>query len=411
MRSDRAELSEPTTTPMIEGHVHPDFWPVARMLARQIPRRRAGGAAVCVYHRGECVVDAWAGTRDAEGNAWREDTVALSYSTSKGVLATLLHILVDRGLADYDEPVCRHWPEFAQAGKQGITIRNVLCHEAGLYHIQDIVDDARRMLDWKYMVEALEQSSPTHTPGECAGYHGLTFGWLVGELIQRIADAPLRDVLSREIAEPLDLDGLYIGLGAEQLSRRALLIQGSFGVDEQGRPQTGLRSEIIAEGLRGSGMPVDLSQLERALLPDGIEKLDFNDEALVCAQIPAVNGMFTARSLARMYAMLAGGGSLNGVRLLSPRTFERATEIQSRRPGRVIPLPMHWRLGYHRVPTLRAKMPRAFGHFGFGGSGAWADPDRDLAVALVLNSGLGTPFGDTRIIRLGSAAAIAADGR
>jgi len=381
------------------------------MLQRQIPRQRPGGAAVCVYHRGECVVDAWAGTRDAEGNAWREDTVALSYSTTKGVLATLLHILVDRGLAEYDEPVCRYWPGFAQAGKQDITLRNVLCHEAGLYSIRDIIDDARRMLDWKYMVEALEQASPTHAPGECHGYHGLTFGWLVGELIQRIADAPLRDVLSRELAEPLELDGLYIGLAPDQFSRRALLIQSRLGVDEQGRPGSRSCGELIGGGLQRSAMPADPVQLERALLPDGIEDLDFNDEALVSAEIPAVNGMFTARSLARMYAALAGGGSLNGVRLLSKRTLERASEIQSRRRGRVIPLPMHWRLGYHRVPTLRAKLPRAYGHFGFGGSGAWADPDRDLAVALVLNSGLGTPFGDTRIIRLGSVAAIAADGR
>jgi CubicO group peptidase (beta-lactamase class C family) len=121
--------------------------------------------------------------------------------------------------------------------------------------------------------------------------------------------------------------------------------------------------------------------------------------------------MFTARSLARMYALLAADGELDGVRLLSRETVWRASEIQNRSVGKVIPLPMHWRLGYHRVPTVGVSVPNGFGHFGFGGSGAWADPDRDLAVALTLNSGVGTPFGDLRMVRIGTAAVRSADRR
>ena len=121
--------------------------------------------------------------------------------------------------------------------------------------------------------------------------------------------------------------------------------------------------------------------------------------------------MFTARSLARMYAMLANDGELDGVRLISREAVWRATEVQNRSMGRVIPFPMHWRLGYHRVPTLGFAMPNGFGHFGFGGSGAWADPDRQLAVALTLNSGVGTPFGDLRMVRLGTSAARCAERR
>jgi CubicO group peptidase (beta-lactamase class C family) len=129
------------------------------------------------------------------------------------------------------------------------------------------------------------------------------------------------------------------------------------------------------------------------------------------AKIPALSGFFSARSLARLYAALACGGQLDGFRLLSETTLAEATRVQSRRQGRVIPRPMDWRLGYHRIPVVRAQAPDAFGHFGIGGSGAWADPARGLAVALVLNSGTGTPFGDTRIVRVSSNAVQVADAR
>jgi CubicO group peptidase (beta-lactamase class C family) len=132
---------------MLSGHVHPDFERVAAVFQRQIPRD-VGGAALCIYHRGQKVVDCWAGTRDAAGRPWQEDTVSISYSTSKGVASTLVHMLVDRGLLDYDAPVCDYWPEFAQGGKGEITLRQLMCHEAGLYNIRSMVDHAKRMLDW-----------------------------------------------------------------------------------------------------------------------------------------------------------------------------------------------------------------------------------------------------------------------
>ena len=142
-----------------------------------------------------------------------------------------------------------------------------------------------------------------------------------------------------------------------------------------------------------------------------MQDLDLNSKATAAACIPALNGMFTARSLAKLYAVLANGGSLDRVTLLSPETLEQATQVQNRGIGKVIPIPMHWRLGYHRVAAVGHKMPRAFGHSGYGGSGAWADPERNLAVGLTLNSGVGTPFGDLRIVRIGSAACDAAKHR
>ena len=159
------------------------------------------------------------------------------------------------------------------------------------------------------------------------------------------------------------------------------------------------------------GIHYDPSESMAALVAPGMEDLDFNSEAFRGASIPAISGMFTARSLARMYACLAQGGELDGIRLLSYDTLRKAAEEQNRGAGRVVPISMRWRLGYHRVFAVGAKVPGGFGHFGFGGSGAWADPRRQLAVALTVNSGVGTPFGDTRVARIGGAAIRCAERR
>jgi CubicO group peptidase (beta-lactamase class C family) len=395
---------------MLNGHVDPDFWGVAGAFGRLVPRSGVGGAAVCVYHRGEKVVDLWAGTRDEAGNPWEADTLSLSYSTTKGVASTLLHILVDRGLVDYDEPVAVHWPEFAQSGKARITVRQLMSHQAGLYDIRGMIDDAHGMLDWDHMTGALARSAPAHEPGAAHAYHGLTYGWLVGELVRRLTGQTFSEALAHEIAAPLELDGLFCGLPPEQMHRRARLV--GQGI-HKGGPQLDRAKRIakaINRGFQLAGISVDLRNAAAALLPAGMERVDFNSEDLVKASIPAANGMFTARSLAKLYALLANGGEFDGVRILSERTVRRANTIQSRRRDRVVPVPMHWRLGYHRAPVARS-LPNAFGHAGFGGSGAWADPDRKLAVALVLNSGVGTPFGDLRIVRVGNAALRCAERR
>ena len=129
---------------MLHGIVHPAFADVARSLRRILPKKgQPGGAAACVYHRGEKVVDIWGGTRDAEGTPWEEDTISISFSTTKGVASTLLHRYVDRGLIDYDTPVSTYWPEFAQGGKERTTVRQVMCHESGLYGIQDMIEHGR----------------------------------------------------------------------------------------------------------------------------------------------------------------------------------------------------------------------------------------------------------------------------
>jgi len=396
---------------VIEGKIHPDFWPAARVFRGLLPRGVPGGAALCIYHRGQPVVDVWGGTRDEGGTPWTPETLSLSYSTTKGVASTLLHILVDRGLIAYDDPVSLHWPEFAQGGKEHVTVRQVMCHEAGLYDIRSMVDHAERMLDWSYMTDALARARPVHEPGTAHGYHGFTYGWLVGEIIQRVSGKPFSQFLREELGEPLGADGLFIGLPDEQMPRRAQLILAGIQRSKHSGDRFRGYLETTSRLLATLRIPVDLNQATAALMPRGIEEIDFNSEQFHRVSIPAANGMFNARSLARMYAMLAGGGKIDGVRILSARTVERASEQQNKGLGRVIPFPMHWRLGYHRPFTLTGGVSSGFGHFGFGGSGAWADPRRKLAVAMVLNSGVGTPFGDMRIVRVSTAAVRCADRR
>jgi len=404
--------------PRLAGSLHPDFVSVAEVM-RHILQEFPGGAAVSVYHRGEQVVDIWGGVRDRAGRPWEGATMAPSFSTTKGVAATLLHILVDRGMLDYDDRVMDHWPEFGQAGKHAITVRQVLAHQSGLYHIRQIIDRADRMLDWDYMVAAIEKAAPIHKPGERTGYHGLTFGYLVGELARRVAGKPFPALVQEEIVRPLGIEGMHVGAPVEALPHAAQLLwarPGLISPIEDLRNDPGERLERAAvqvrRTLRRVGLDFGWLGALDALAPRGITSFDFSAHATLQAAIPAANGLFTARALARMYAALAGGGEIDGVRLLSRRTLRRATQEQPRtRRIVVIPWNMRWRLGYHGVLTSAGVPQRAFGHFGFGGSGAFADPEQDLAVGLVVNAGVGTPFGDLRILRIGGAALMSATNR
>jgi CubicO group peptidase (beta-lactamase class C family) len=392
---------------VIQGFVQEDFRPVAEQLQKQLEtgaEQDAGGAAVCVYHAGERVVDIWAGAKSPDLE-WESDTVALSFSTTKGVMATLVHTLVDRGLLDYDDPVAKYWPEFAQAGKEAITVRQILSHQAGLYPIRSLIDHADRMLDWEYMTAALAAAKPIERPGKRSGYHGITYGWLVGELIRRVTKTSLKEAMATLLIEPLELDGVFLGAPVEARPRLATLIQPTFKTPTLWSRVKGwfVRALSIVLGL-------DPGLVKEALLPHGCRETFFSDRMLD-AEVPAMNGVFTARSLARMYAMLAGGGLLEGKRFLSEKTLRRATKIHSRWLDAVVGFPMRWRLGYHLVGTHRGILPNAFGHFGYGGSGAWADPDRNLSLAMTLNRVAGTPFGDMRMVTMGGIVAKCAEKR
>lgn len=393
---------------MVEGFVHHDFSSVADLFQRQIRRGRPGtGASLTIYHRGEKVVDCWAGEA-GEDRPWREDTVAMCFSTSKGVASTALHVCADRGLVDYETPVAKYWPEFAAQGKENVTVRHVLSHSAGLHGVRVLVDRAERILDWDFMTDALAAARPAYVPGSRSGYHALTYGWLVGEIVRRVSARPIEDFVREEIVEPLGLDGMWFGLPEAERHRAAEMAGPMF--PEEALSRLRWLGTLGGKFLSAVRSPVNTRRMVNAMVPHGIQNLLWDGE-IRDAVIPSANGFFTARSLARMYAVLAQGGGLDGVDLMSRDTVRAIGEIQTRRLDLVVVMPMRWRLGYHMVGTTRGILPHAFGHYGYGGSGAFADPSRELAMAFVPNSGGGTPMGDLRLLSLGAAAVSASDRR
>ena len=383
----------------MEGFVHPDFAPVSEKLHQLMSKRSAvGGAAVAVFHRGELVVDVWTGVRDTVGTPWERETMATSFSTTKGVVATVVARLVDRGELAYDDPVVAYWPEFGAAGKEQITIRHLLTHQAALHSIRPLVSSAETMLDWDEMVAILGGASPVWEPGTRSGYHALTFGWLVGEVIRRVTGLTVNEAVQREIVEPLGLDSMFIGLPPEHRARAADLL-----FDDKAERR--LDSLIERLGRFDRYRPF----VEALVVDDMIDM--FRSHRVHDGEIPAANGVFAARDLARMYAALATPDAFDGPALVSAETMREATAVQTSGRDAVIGFPMRWRLGYHLAATTAGILPKGFGHFGFGGSGAWGDPDTGLAVARVLNQVAGTPVGDTRLLRIGGAAVRAAKRR
>lgn len=395
----------------MDGTCHPDFADVAQLFERQV--RRSGGGSFAVYHRGEMVVDVWAGTRTDEGDPWTADTLAMCYSTTKGVASFALHLQVAAGLIDYDAPVAEYWPEFARNRKHKVTVRHVLSHSAGMHRLRTVIDDASEMLDWDHMVDALARQPAAYEPGKKTGYHALTYGWLVGELVRRVTGRSLADVVQEDIAIPLGLDGLFLGCPPEERHRVAPLEPMGSILGRGPAPVRQIRRLAIGgmnTALSASRAPVNTRRMINALLPRGMEEVLVSPE-IMDASIPAVNGFLSARSLATMYAVLANKGKLDGVRMFSPELVAQIGEEQNNRRDLVLVMPMRWRLGYHRILGAGRRGANGFGHFGFGGSGAWADPSRGLALAMTCNRGGGTPMGDARVVNLSRAVLETVDSR
>ncbi|MCB1837869.1 MAG: beta-lactamase family protein [Alcanivoracaceae bacterium] len=397
-----------------QGFCQPKFQRVADAFYKQMARY-PGGGAVSVYHRGEPVVDLWTGKRNWQGDPWQPDTLSVSFSTTKGVIATLLHQQVAAGNIDYDKPVAHYWPEFAANGKGNITVRDLLTHRAGLFRMDTLNLSFEQVLDWDTACQALAAAAPDNSSAPHSVYHALTFGWLVGEVIRRVTGTDIPTLTREALARPLGLDGLFIGTPDSEHHRVADLLMGRNPLlpPKQKQPSArGERKKSVQKRVRHAldtlidrNILPDITRFEKATAIRGFHAQKLTTPDALRVAMPGFSGVFTARSLARLYGALANGGELDGTRTLPADMIATISKRQVFTLDRMLFTPMRWRLGYHQPFVWSLKRPeQGIGHFGFGGSGAWADPQRNLSVALTVNAGEGTPWGDARILRIGAAA-------
>ncbi|MDA8044705.1 MAG: serine hydrolase [Actinomycetota bacterium] len=361
-----------------EGSVATGFEGVRQAFEANFAERGEVGAACAVYLDGRPVVDLWGGVADARtGRRWDRDTLALVYSTTKGVTAICAHLLAQRGALDLDAPVVRYWREFETAAKVATTVRDLLSHRAGLPTLEPKLDRAQA-LAWQPAVDALAAQAPLWPPGSRHGYHAVTYGWLVGEVIRRVSGRSVGRFLADELAGPLGLD-LWIGLPAAEEHRVArLLAPGPIHLSQE--EMAAMPAEQLAR-LRAMADPGSLMQ--RALNPTD-PPFSFNSPELHAAELPGANGIGTARALARLYA--ATIGPLDGVRVLDAATVAGATVERSAGPDAVLGVDTRFGSGFFLPSPFSPLMgPGSFGHAGAGGSLAFADPDAGVGFAYVMN--------------------------
>ncbi|MCG7206967.1 serine hydrolase domain-containing protein [Streptomyces arenae] len=366
---------------LIHGEVAVGFEGVREAFAANFEQRGDVGAALCVYRGGRPVVDLWGGVADPDtGRPWERDTLQLVYSATKGATATAAHLLAQRGELDLDAPVAAYWPEFAANGKSGVPVRWLLSHRAGLVALDRPVPLADA-LGWDAMVAALAAQRPQWEPGTAHGYHGRTYGWLVGEVIRRVSGRTPGRFFAEEVAGPLGLD-FFIGLPAAERARVSRMVYPKPEFDLSTVPLDAVPAEA-REYVAALQDPGSLSNRAFALTDPA--EIDFNSAEVQAAEIPASNGIGTARGLARMYAALIG--EVDGVRLFSPETLAAATAEQAAGVDKVIMFPVRFASGYMLpVETNPLTGPRAFGHPGRGGSLGFADPEHGVAFGYVMNS-------------------------
>ena len=373
-----------TSGALVEGDCETRFARVREVFTKSFGTGEIG-AAVCVTLQGRPVIDLWGGHRDAaRTQPWTRDTLVNVYSTTKGITAICANRLVDEGRIDLDAPAAYYWPEFAAEGKGRIPVRWLLCHKAGVAALREDVPAALRF-DWKFWTEALAAEAPWWEPGAQHGYHALTYGHLVGEIVRRVDGRSLGRYFRDELAQPLALD-FHVGLAAEDDARVAEIVKAPPSPPGVPNPFVAARKSPHSLVGRVFGNPT-------------LEPEDVNTRAWRAAELPAVNGHGTARGLARLYGALACDGTLDGERVLSREQIARATREEAKGLDAVL-APMHSRFGLGFMLTQPmipfGPNPRSFGHPGAGGSIAFADPDAQLGFAYTMNQmqvGLG---GDAR---------------
>lgn len=358
------------TTP-IDGACDPRFARLRDAFTANFTERGEPGGAIALMVDGRLVCDLWGGHRDAaRTHAWTRDTLVNFFSVGKAFTALVALRLVERGALDLDAPAHRLWPEFGAHGKEEITLRHMLSHQAGLPAIRkDLPDGA--MFDWSAMTAALAATPPWWEPGTAHGYHVNTFGYLVGELVRRASGRTVGQLLRDEVAGPLGAD-VHIGLPSTEHSRAAEFLWPS----------------ILPERPPGD-LPDDaLMKWNTYWNPPGISGAGWvNTPEWRAAEIPSTNGHGTARGIARVYSALAAGGSIDGIDILSRDMLAAAVEEQSFGPDRVLERESRFALGFQLPQAERPLGPnaQAFGHFGAGGSLGFCDPAARVAFGYVTN--------------------------
>ncbi|MBV7697904.1 serine hydrolase [Streptomyces sp. TRM70350] len=360
--------------PQIHGHCDARFTAVRAAFEENFREREELGAAVTVMVDGVTVVDLWGGWADpARTRAWERDTLVNVWSTSKGPVALCAHVLADRGLLDLDAPVATYWPEFAAAGKEKVLVRHLLSHRAGLSGLREPHSFAD-LCDWELTTRRLAATEPWWEPGTRSGYHALTYGHLVGEVVRRVSGLLPGAFLAREVTGPLGID-FTIGLPEKDAGRAAELTHRRTAPRSE---QTAIFSQLAPAALA-------------ALTNPAVGAAEANTPEWRAAEIPAASGHGTARAVAALYGILAGRGSYGGRRVLSAEAAERVREGQGSGRDLVLGAGLDreteaclglWLSGPH---GSYGRNPRAFGHDGFGGSCGLADPEAGVSLGYVMN--------------------------
>jgi CubicO group peptidase (beta-lactamase class C family) len=370
----------------IEGECDPRFLAVKHAFAENFVSRNELGAALCVILDGRTVIDLWGGHVDKlRTRPWASDTLVNVYSTTKGVAALCAHRLVDEGKLELDAPVARYWPAFAQNGKDQVLVRHLLGHQAGLPAIRKPLP-GEALFDWTVMTDALAAEEPWWTPGSAHGYHAMTFGWLVGEVVRRVAGKSLGSYFRDELAGPLGLD-FHIGLAEKEWPRVS-------GLRPAPPPSPGDRTLLFEILAKPDGMTARaFVNPPTGLMPGVVASPEWRR-----AELPAMNGHSTARAIASLYGALATDGRLDGTRVLSKEGIERASTEESHGRDRVLLEHTRFSAGF-MLPVPGASFGpnlRAFGHPGMGGSLGFADPEARVGFGYTMNKMGGSILVDDR---------------
>jgi CubicO group peptidase (beta-lactamase class C family) len=371
----------------VHGTVAEGFEPVRDAFVRNFAALGERGAAVTVYRDGQRVVDLWAGTKDVDGtDPWERGTAQVVRSATKGVAAAVLLLLHQRGQLDLDAPVGHYWPEFKAQGKERVLVRHVLNHRAGL-PVLDQPLTPEQALDPLRGPEAVAAQAPAWEPGTDHGYHALTYGWLLDELVRRVTGQGTGAWLASQIAGPLGMD-LWLGLPDAQAGR-----VGRVGRVEGPAPAGGLRARPKRSVTEAYEDPASLTRRAFAAITPFPDQ---NDPAYRAAALPATNAIATADGLARFYATLIGD-TAGAARLFTPETVELARAEESAGPDRVLVVGTRFGLGYMLHGSASPFLtPGSFGHPGRGGALGFADPDTGIAFGYVTNGFRKTVTADPR---------------